>query len=114
MFFSQAVRFLFSTHPPLDERIRRIEPDFKGKINEFGRLEPAYELAGVSDGAFDVAVNRIAVNPQEAKRLAGKLTPEHVDYGSKLLSTLPQKIKDDLDDMLGSLGIVCALLLSED
>jgi hypothetical protein len=56
----------------------------------------------------------MAVNPQETKNLAGQLTPGHIAYGSELLSALPQKIKDDLDDMLGALGLVCALLIDSD
>jgi Zn-dependent protease with chaperone function len=114
MFFSLAVQSLFSTHPPLDERIRRIEPGFKGKVNEFGRLEPIPGMAGVSGGTFDAAASSMAVNPQEAKSHVGQLTPEHVSYGSELIAELPQKIREDLDDMLGALGIVCALLLDED
>jgi Zn-dependent protease with chaperone function len=114
MFFSLAVPSLFLTHPPLDERIRRIEPGFKGRVNEFGRLEPVRGLKAFSEGVFDSTVDRIPVNPQEAKSLAGQLTPEHIDYSSELISALPRKIRVDLDDMLGALGIVCALLLDKD
>jgi Zn-dependent protease with chaperone function len=114
MFFSLAVHSLFSTHPPLDERIRKIEPGFRGKMNEFGRLEPIPGLADVSGGVFDSAVTRMAVDPQEVKNHVGHLTPEHIGYSSKLLAALPQTIKDELDDMLGALGLVCALLLDKD
>jgi len=114
MFFSLAVHALFSTHPPLDERIRRIEPGFRGRVNEFGKLGPEPVPTGFSGGAFDSAAASMVVNPAEAKGLAGQLTPEHIGYSSELLSALPQKIKDDLDDMLGALGLVCALLLDKD
>lgn len=114
MFFSLAVQSLFSTHPPLDERIRRIEPEFKGRVKKFGRLEPIRGLWTFSERAFDSTVDRIAVNLQEAKSVVGQLTPEHIRYSSELISALPQKIREDLDDMLGALGIVCALLLDKD
>ena len=113
MFFCLAVQSLFSTHPPLDERIRRIEPGFKGRLNEFGRLDFAPGQAGVSGGAFVSSDTSITVSPQETKRLAGQLTPKHIGHSSELISRLPQKIKDDLDDMLGALGLVCALLLDK-
>jgi Zn-dependent protease with chaperone function len=114
MFFSLAVQSFFSTHPPLGERIRRIEPGFKGRVNEFGRIELVPGVAGVSGGVFDSAVTSMAVDPQEAKSHVGHLTAEHIGYSSKLLAALPRTIKDDLDDMLGALGFVCALLLDKD
>lgn len=111
MFFSLAVQSLFSTHPPLDERIRRIEPGFTGRVNEFGRLEAASGPAGAAGGVFDARAAGLAVSPREPGDLAGRMTPEHIGYSSELLAALPQKIRDDLDDMLGALGLVCALLL---
>ncbi|OIN95225.1 MAG: hypothetical protein AUJ48_03660 [Deltaproteobacteria bacterium CG1_02_45_11] len=111
LFFAMAIRSLFATHPPLDERIRRIEPGFKGKVTEYGRLELGPGLAGVSGSEFDPSVSRMAVDSQGAQRHVGQLTAEHVDYSSALLATLPQQIKDELEDMLGATAIVGAMLL---
>ena len=114
MFFCLAVQSIFSTHPPLDERIRRIEPGFRGRLNEFGKLESDPGLAGLSGKVFQSSLTSMALNPEDTKNLAGQLTPEHINYSQQLLSVLPQTIKADLDDMLGALGLVCALMLDKD
>ncbi len=114
MFFSLAVKSLFSTHPPLRERIHHIMPEYKGKIERLTPSETAVDSIGLETGLFDSSISKISLNPQEAKGHVGRLTPEHVGYSSDLLSELPLKIKDELDDMLGALSLVCALLLDKD
>jgi len=109
LFFSTAIRSLFATHPPLDERIRRLDPGYSGRVNESGSGSGT-----VSGGRFDPSVSMMAADSGEAGQYIGHMTPQHVDYSSRLLSALPGKIRDELDDMLGATAIVCGLLLDRD
>ncbi|HHE75436.1 MAG TPA: peptidase M48, partial [Desulfobacteraceae bacterium] len=109
LFFGTAIRSLFATHPPLDERIRRIEPGYSSRVNESESLSET-----VPGGRFDSSVSMMAADSGEARQYIGHMTPRHVDYSSQLLSALPGKIRDELDDLLGATAIVCGLLLDSD
>lgn len=109
LFFGTAIRSLFATHPPLDERIRRIEPGYSSRVNESESLSET-----VPGGRFDSSVSMMAADSGEARQYVGHMTPQHVDYSSQLLSALPGKIRDELDDLLGATAIVCGLLLDRD
>jgi Zn-dependent protease with chaperone function len=109
LFFSTAIRSLFATHPPLDERIRRIDPGYSGHVTTSGT--GFEEVAGKS---FDSSVSMMAADPGEARQHVGNLTPQHLAYSSQLLSALPVRIRDELDDLLGASAIVCGLLLDRD
>ena len=50
----------------------------------------------------------------EARQHIGHTTPRHIDYSAQLLAALPEKIRDELDDLLGVTTIVCGLLLDRD
>jgi Zn-dependent protease with chaperone function len=109
LFFGTAIRSLFATHPPLDERIRRIDPGYSGRVDESESVSET-----VSGGRFDSSVSMMAADSGEARQYIGHTTPRHVDYSSQLLSALPEKIRDELDDLLGATAIVCGLLLDRD
>ncbi len=109
LFFCTAIRSLFATHPPLDERIRRIDPGHSSRGNESGSGSGT-----VYGGQFDPSVSMMAADPGEAGHYIGHMTPRHLAYSSQLLSALSGKIQDELDDLLGATAIVCGLLLDRD
>ena len=109
LFFCTAIQSLFATHPPLDERIRRLDPGYSGPVNE-----SASSPGMVSGERFDASVSMMAADSGDAGKYIGRTTPRHVGYSSRLLSALPGKIRDELDDPLGATAIVCCLLLDRD
>ncbi len=109
LFFSMAIRSLFATHPPLDERIRRLDPGYSGHISETGAGSKT-----VSGDRFDASVSMMSADAAETRQTIGHITPRHVDYSARLLATLPERIRDELDDPLGATAIVCGLLLDRD
>ena len=109
LFFCTAIQSLFATHPPLDERIRRLDPGYSGQVNESGSAPGT-----VSGERFDASVSMMAADAGEARQHIGHITPRHVGYSSRLLAALPGKIRDELDDPLGATAIVCGLLLNGD
>jgi Zn-dependent protease with chaperone function len=111
MFFSMAIQSMLATHPPLDERIRRIEPWFKGKMTEFGFLR--YEAdTDASWKKFDSAVSKMTMNLKHAGGHVGRPASRHVSYASDMLAELSHKIKNELESILGATAVACALLLS--
>ncbi len=109
LFFSAAIRSLFATHPPLDERIRRLDPGYSGHVKETG-----LGSGTVSGDRFDASVSMMSADARETRQTIGNITPRHVDYSARLLSALPERIRDELDDPLGATAIVCGLLLDRD
>jgi len=109
LFFCTAIHSLFATHPPLNERIRRIDPGSSARVNESG-----LDSGAVSGGQFDPSVSMMAADPGEAGHHIGSMTPRHLAYSAQLLSALPGKIQAELDDLLGATAIVCGLLLDRD
>jgi len=114
MFFANAISSLFATHPPLVARIRRIDPSFAGKFEEFTAADGALipEIAG-SHTAF-VSDQPIYADPRSILNRVGKLSQENISFSAELLSAVPSQVKDELQDILGASAAVCVLLLDRD
>ncbi len=115
MFFVKAVSALFATHPPLTERIKRIDPGFSGEL-ETGRM-PAMQAgmkAAAAWDSLDSSVSHISASAPALVNQVGKITPEHVFLSAALLSALPNTVREAAGDILGASALVCALLLSRE
>ncbi|MCF8068140.1 MAG: M48 family metallopeptidase [Desulfobacterales bacterium] len=119
MFFGNALDSIFATHPPLDERIRRIEPSFDGeypkiKIGETSAGAALSPPAGGMAGMTGQSAGDLSLSSKEVNEQAGTVTPEHVNLSITMLSAIPPVIKNELSDIMGSMSVVCALLLDKD
>jgi Zn-dependent protease with chaperone function len=102
MFFAPAVGnwFGFATHPPIDERIRRVHPRFLREDYRARRHGLRAEVA-VLDGAGNVVKN-VRTAPAEVVASVGRPTDRHVDYSRRLLESLSPKLRQALRNAEGA------------
>src|SRR6266850_2302383 len=121
LFFGQGIQVtlsaLFDTHPPLDERIRRVNPRFQpSRYRPTRALEPASgeraqaPPAGRREGDFGTAWGRTAA---QSAQLVGALMPEKLGYAERLLAQMPPALRESLREAEGAAAAVIALLLAE-
>ena len=130
LFFGNGVgRSLFqwlATHPPLEERIHRIDPSFDG---EFPKVRPRVEKEGpVAQLAPDTGPPADAqppvtpaeqapstpLAPESVGALVGNPTPLHLAYTQELLARLPEGLLSKAHEPASARAIVCTLLLDSD
>jgi Zn-dependent protease with chaperone function len=123
MFFSQGVTTFFSallaTHPPLDERIRRIEPTFAAPAAGTPAAVPAGEAraAGFAPAAAPASATApatIAAAPAAVVEQAGTLSGAHLEYGATLLASLPQPLRDAANRPDDAVRLIWALLFDDE
>lgn len=138
LFFGAGVPFLlsaFSTHPPIEERIRRIDPGWDGVFPEVHELErglvpddddkrkkkqprdPLGPLRQVLPGlpgvvpAIVVSGDAARVHSGQAVETIGAPQEEHVEYASAFLESLPEAVARAVREPFGARCVVYALLL---
>lgn len=114
MFFGSAYSAIFSTHPPIIERIRRIDPGFSG---DFSDRNPAkHRFQGDADSPVSAAMPGIGERtaPAGIMRRVGTVTVENIASCAKMLEAMPSRLRDDLRDPFGASCVIYAMLLDED
>jgi Zn-dependent protease with chaperone function len=142
LFFANGLKssfFGFATHPPLEERIRALDPTFDGKFPEaVTAVDDAVvppPLPGISALSQPPPPPRAAVRPPPlptahpppppgarppplptATILAdiGQPTTEHLRYAADLHQSLSPSLQAAAHDPLGASALVCAFLLSSE
>jgi hypothetical protein len=123
MFFGPAVRIwlggLLGTHPPLEERIRRVHPRFQLAEYRARRVSalpietkgpPPLEQKGRRASDISTAWGR---TPQQALALVGTLDAAKVDFAARLVATLPAPLRTALESAESAAAVMVALLLAE-
>lgn len=108
MLFSQGLKAgftgLFATHPPLAERIKRIDPSWQGDFDarpSRPASRSADQVAGFSAGA-----------PQRsAIESIGEPSAQHLELAAKNLGSLPAAVIEDAHSSFGACMLVYCLLI---
>jgi Zn-dependent protease with chaperone function len=116
LFFANALNFeLFATHPPLEERIRRLDPHWDGTYPEVKPVAPTdpqptprpprtklpFPMPGVLNPAILTAVvDRVGVP-----------TPEQTDHAADLVETVPATAREAAREPFGARILVYCLTL---
>jgi Zn-dependent protease with chaperone function len=131
MYFGQGISVwmsgLFDTHPPLDERIRRVRPGFQPSRYRQSR-DPAVSSGATATGyaaasgfagapASDGQRNSDAGaawgrSAGESAKLVGTLDAGKVDYAARLISRLPAELRAAMNDPQGAGAVLVATLLA--
>ncbi|MFZ5564491.1 MAG: M48 family metallopeptidase [Thermodesulfobacteriota bacterium] len=118
MFFGQAISSLFATHPPLIDRIQKIEPGFRGEFAAaVSAAAPAAAASAdewLSGFTAPGAGGGLSINADTVIKKVGTIAPENVAYSAAVLAAIPQAVQDETRDILGAWSVVCALLLDKD
>jgi Zn-dependent protease with chaperone function len=115
MFFGRATSgfsALFSTHPPLAERIRRIDPSWDGTysaVHAEAASAPVARPGGTSAGFAAPAGGAGGVG--RALASIGQPDASHLAYAARLLEALPPALKAAAHESYGARAVVYALLL---
>ena len=110
---SSSLASLMATHPPLKERIRRIDAAEAADIDDVGRGRTGAAAAGAAGFAGGTGAS-YAVEPDEVVARVGAPAQEHVDYAAVLLGSLPRVLMDAAHEPFGARAVVYALLLNRD
>ena len=130
MFFSNGLKAswmgAFSTHPPLAERITRLDPAFDGTFPEVikkqlgpvdaGTIEEKDKqpLGNIPKGAAVIALAVLAADPKNITRDIGAPVREYMEYARSLLDSLPPQLSEAARDPFGARAVIYGLLLNKD
>jgi len=130
MFFADGIkRFmgagsLFSTHPPLEKRVKLLDPTFDGEFPII--TEDALALSGQDDPAQDEKGNKgrefikrtvmmggdLAMNPQQIIQQIGVLDAASLDTATGLMAAIPRELRDTTRDPVGAQALLLALIIN--
>ena len=124
IFFSDAIRRLrlfaglFRTHPPLGERIRKLEPQWDGEFTEVALPDIAEGMSTPPD-APDAQANAFAEAPteeavSEAMAHIGSPRPEQITFARSLHAALPNLWIHAVHQAPMAQAMVFGLLLAQD
>jgi hypothetical protein len=134
MFFGEALKLSASlaTHPPLKERIKRINPQWDGTFlppleTSTPEPEPTKQSAqdrlrdqlnkrmgaalpdALTDAVPDAIQHAALLTPLLA--LSGTMSPAHIDHARTIIQSIPEPLKEAAHDISSARAVVYALLL---
>lgn len=118
MFFGAAFRpFLagiMATHPPLDRRIRALDPRWDGAFPDTAVIHPGGAGLDPSVSGFAAHALEVDANPDAVANRVGTLDDRGLQQAAGLLATLPAGLRDAARDPLSSQALMYALVVDRE
>ena len=140
LFFADGVKRAFSgmlsTHPDINDRIRRLDPSWDREHAQAGALMkaalgPAADTVGASAGIAAAGAAapaaaperlstalpgaaRVELHPEQVVSRVGTMAPEQVDIAGALIGAIPETLSAAAHEPFGARAVVFALLLDRD
>jgi peptidase M48-like protein len=123
---------MLATHPPLVERIKRVEPRFDGVLPRVDADVTAQSVLATAEeeaqGGFVPALApvqapapppaqrppSIEIHPRQIAETVGTLDQAHLAHAASFLGRLPPAVRDAVRDPSGACAVVFGLLLDRD
>ena len=133
LFFGQSVKLsfarLFETHPPIEERIRRVHPRFQPSSYRAQRAAPAQAGAPLPEEAAGFAGEEATAVPpagrrrvdngtawkrtaDESAQLIGAMQGAKIDAAAQLLAALPAGLRECVREADGARAAIVSLLFA--
>jgi Zn-dependent protease with chaperone function len=120
LYFSQGIRASFwqfmATHPPLEERIKRIEPRWSGIFPPVKYTEPSENFSAINssiDDGIRAPINYI-VNVDQLLQTIGQPTAQHLELAQKTLHAITDNIHTAAHNPWEAQALMLGLLLDKD
>lgn len=109
---------LLSTHPPIEERIRRIDPLFIGLPYEKGSglKRPIQDIVGGGLASFSMAHDGAGttLSAEQLVSHVGAPLPEHLAYAQRILADLPALVSEAVHEPFGARALIYCLLVNRE
>jgi len=119
LFFGSAVHSffgsMFATHPPLEKRIRSIQPNWDGKFDKrVVEIKQATETetSTAKKAAMNAAVVTVAAEAMQALGTVGQVNLAHIDYARQLMDEVPAAIQTAVREPYSARVVIYLLLIS--
>ncbi len=115
---SSSIQSIFATHPPLDVRIKRIDPNWDGvfapvtrEVSEDQRTSGQTTQASRTGSIKTAAAG--AVIASQILDSVGQTSPEQLDYAVSLVNGIPTEIRDAVHDPYSARAIIYCLVIKD-
>ncbi|MHC4937728.1 MAG: M48 family metallopeptidase [Planctomycetota bacterium] len=116
MYFGAGMSEMFgalATHPPLEKRIRRIQPNWNGAFPAPRVVEPEPEPQPKKQPQPQATDMIGAAILGAAISQVGRPSPDHLEYSRAIIERIPKLLKDAVHTVKGAHAVVLATLVDE-
>ena len=113
MFFGSALSSIFATHPPLEKRIKKIEPNWDSSLPNTDEISENVDLASEQTAGF--AGETYQSIPPDAESSFQQAfegpSSENIQYAQSLLAKIPSQLLELSREPFGGRCVIFALIL---